>query len=245
MIPVKIAYRPVAFLPFQRKVDTRFPSGWAELSPKQLVAAASIFKESISDDRVIRAMLDIPIRTVRKLTPFQKYRLIELLSFLGHYTPYHEFIIPEVGQLTGPKSRLKDEPFAAFMFAENYFDRYARHFGSDDLCRFIGCFYWQGPFDEKDIVSRAALISKTEPMVLEAIFLNYRLIREWLAVSYPTVFHVAEEAGEMNSTSSWLDVLDAIVGDNIIHQVDYARLPVHTVLRFLNNRIKTRKHGKS
>lgn len=190
-------------------------------------------------------MLGVTKKVARRLSSFQRYSLISLMAFLNRYDPHDTFIIPSIGELTSPLSRLKDEPFAAFLFAEHYFERYMK--GSDpmDLARFVACWYRRGAFSEQQVEASALELQKSDPEILRAVALNYHLIREWLAGAYPAVFEVSDRKQTQTAETSWLDVLDAIVGEDIIHHDDYAALPVNTVLRFLNARIKeSRKHGK-
>jgi hypothetical protein len=67
------------------------------------------------------------------------------------------------------------------------------------------------------------------------------LIRQWFVEQYPNVFQPAEDQTKKEQ-SSWIDVYDAIVGDNIVQQAEYADLPISTVLRYLDKRIKTNRH---
>jgi len=245
MTEIKLHYRPIPLIGWKRGLTLRFPVSWVELSDRQMITVSRILEGTVSDDKVVRSMLGISRKVARRLTSYQKYNLMSLLSFINHYDAHHTFIIPEVQGFTSPEPRLKDEPFAAFLFAEHYFDRYVKTSDLEDLCRFVACWYRNGEFSEKDLESRSRNLMKADRNTLDAISLNYNLIREWLAESYPAVFAYSDPKQIPKTEASWLDVLDAIVGEDIIHHDDYASLPVNTVLRFLNTRIKeSRSHGK-
>ena len=236
MTSIELEYQPFRWLPFRRHLKTSHPDSWDELSPRQLITAACVFKETISDDRLIAAMLGLKRRVVKRLSAYQKFTLIGLMKFLETYKPYYEFIIPEIAGFSRPLPRLKNETFGCFIFAEAYFERYAATGDPNYLCRFIACFYRDSEFRESDITGRAQLIAKESAVMQEAVFVNYFLIREWYTQEYPLVFKPAEDQTKKEK-SSWLDVYDAIVGDDIVKQEEYANLPISTVLRYLNKRM--------
>ncbi len=236
MTSIELEYQPMRWPRYTRKKRTSHPDSWEELTPRQLITAACVFKESISDDRLIAAMLGLKKRVVRRLSAYQKFTLIGLLKFLETYKPYYEFIIPEIAGFCRPQPRLKNETFGCFIFAETYFERYASTGDPDYLAWFIACFYRDSEFREADITERARLIAKESAVLQEAVFVNYFLIREWYTQEYPLVFKPAEDQSKKEK-SSWLDVYDAIVGDDIVRQEEYAGLPISTVLRYLNKRM--------
>ncbi len=245
MTEIKLHYRPIPLIGWKRGVTFRFPVSWVELSDKQMVTVSLIMEGTVSDNKVVRSMLGVSRKVARRLTSYQKYNLMSLLSFINQFDAHHSFIIPEIKGFTAPEPRLKDETFAAFLFAEHYFDRYMKSSSLEDLCLFVACWYRDGEFSDKDLESRSRILMKADRNTLDAISLNYHLIREWLAESYPAVFAYSAPEYKPKTEATWLDVLDAIVGEDIIHHDDYASLPVNNVLRFLNTRIKeSRSCGK-
>ena len=237
MTTVEIQYRPVRWLRYSKKIRTTHPDAWDELSPSQMISAASAMKQAISDEDLIAWMLGLKKRLVRRFSALQKLSAIELLKFLESYTPREEFIIPSIAGFDRPLPRLKNETFGCFIFAETFFDRYASTGDTEYLAKFIACYYRKGSFNEADVATRAEKIMKESAITQEAICINYFLIREWLSGSYPLVFRSAEDPTRKEK-SSWLDVHDIIVGDDITKQKEYADLPISTVLRYLNNRIR-------
>jgi hypothetical protein len=238
MTPIEIRYRPISFLPWIRKIITGHPDGWSELTPAQLITVACVYKGTITDDVLISSMLSIPGRIVRRMMPLQKIRIVELLEFIKNIIPFQEFIIKEIGPYSAPKPRLKDESFGTFIFAESYFSDYREKSNPVDLNRFIACWYRKGKFNEKEIDIVARVIAGEEFIKKEAIFINYQLIREFLAKAYPYVFKAEGEITKNDAANSWVDVFDAFVGDDLKDQDKYADLPVSSVLRYLNQRIK-------
>jgi hypothetical protein len=235
---VEIEYSPFSVINRFKRVTVSHPDRWEELTPRQLIIAASVLNGTVSDERVIELMTGLQKKIIRKLSPYQKLSIIELLRFLNDFTPYHEFIIPSIGHLLRPKPRLKDETFGCFIFAETYFIKYQRSYEDLDLCRFIACYYRSGKFHESKIEKQAEFILRQREDIRQAIYINYILIRQCLSLNYPYVFSPSDEEPARKNQSSWLDVFDAIVKDDIVRQKEYAELPISSVLRYLNNQIK-------
>lgn len=242
MNQITVEHKPFKFLPLTRKIKTSHPEKWDEMTPEQLIIGASVMEGTVTDDRVIQLMTGLKKRIVKRLTPYQKLRIIELLVFLNDFTPYHEFIIPSIGNLIKPKPRLKDETFGCFIFAETYFLQYEKTFDEDHLCKFIASYYRDSDFSEDRINRNASLVKKAPDAVKQAIYINYILIRKYLAENYPYVFQQSDDTSQTKETASWLDVYDAIVKDDIVHQDQYAKLPINNVLRYLNNNIKSNRN---
>jgi hypothetical protein len=233
---LSIEYRPIPWIRINRKVELAHPENWGELTGEQLILASGILKVALSDDRVIQVMTSLPKKVIRRLSPYQKLCICELLIFLNDFTPYHEFIIEKITFLSRPKPRLKDEYFGTFIFAEAHFARYEKSGDSKDLDKMIACYYRTRAFREEDIDINAHALRKVDPTIKEAVYLNYILIREYLAKTYPHVFTPSADP-DQKQNSSWLDVFDAIVGEDLVQQDNYAKLPLSTVLRFLDKQI--------
>jgi len=244
MSEISIRYQPFRLLPVHRTIKTTHPDDWKDLTPAQLIIAASVMNGTVKDDRVIQLMTNLKKKVIRRLSPYQKLSILELLRFLNTYAPYHEFILPKIGPLNRPQPRLKDETFGTFIFAETYLANYEKSFDKKDLDKFIACYYRSRKFREEDIEINAHMIRNEPEVQKQAIYINYVLIQQYLALNYPNIFKQAEESDE-NSKSSWVDVFDSVVGDDIVSQENYANLPISTVLRYLDKQIvKNRKNGK-
>jgi len=241
MTPIELEYFPLHWIRYMRKLKTTHPDSWSELSADQMIAAVRVMQETISDDELIASMLKLKIRLAKRLSAFQKFCIIDLLKFLDTHSPYYEFILPAIGKFSRPQPRLKDETFGTFIFAETYFEKYAVTGDKAYLAKFISCYYRNGVFRESDIKTNSAIIADLPADEQEAIFLNYFLIRQWFVEQYPNVFEPATDQTKKEK-SSWIDVYDAIVGDDIVKEAEYANLPVSTVLRYLDKRIKTNRH---
>ena len=95
------------------------------------------------------------------------------------------------------------------------------------------------------------------PATLEAIAINYGLVREWLSDAYPLIFIKNEEKnqnpessikypesspdsyrGQNPAHNSWIKIFESLIGDDIVNHDKYAALPIHNVLRFMSEKIK-------
>jgi hypothetical protein len=202
-----------------------------------MITAIRSIRGDISDNELIGVMLNLSRKVAGKLTPYQKFNIIELLQFIQNHDPYYEFILPSIGGFLRPKPCLKDETFGTFIFAETYFDKYLSSGSPEFLSKFIACYYRRGKFLEKDLAANAEAIAGCPQVEQEAILANYFLIREWFVTQYPRVFIPSGDQTKPEK-SSWIDVYDAIVGDNIVQSDEYSNLPISTVLRYLNKRLK-------
>lgn len=123
-------------------------------------------------------------------------------------------------------------------------------------------------FTEDVIDKNAALLATAPVEVMEAVAINYRMIHLWLSNAYPIVFPEDESqsandsppvsggvpegggghdpaavpaAGGGNSSgtsTTWLKIFRNLVGDDLVNEDKYAKLPVNNVLRFLSEKIK-------
>jgi hypothetical protein len=236
MITIVFQYRPVPFIPFLRKRDIAFPSSWNELTPQQLENINLVLQPGHDERKIMRLFLGIGSLFARRLDSFQRFCILRQLRFLNSIDICDRFIIPRIGKLRAPEARLKNVTFGAFIFGDTYFQNYLEG-KKEDLDRFIACYYTRGEFSENNIERNALMVSGESIEKREAIALNYRLIREWLARSYEYVFQKADEKKKEKS-KGWIGVFDAVVGDDIVHQDDYARQPLSQILRYLDHKTK-------
>jgi len=250
MIEIKLTYKPFRLLKTIREINGQFPSEFEELKPEQLVAISKVINETISDIDFLQIMTGIKKNRIKKLDQYQQYKLIQLFMPLTEIKPYHDFIIPFICsgsiQYFAPGAKLFDITFGQFIFVESYFANYQTDKSKPDLHKFVASLYLQEstPFEEKAIKTDMVPIGKIDENVLEAISLNYIFIKEWLALAYPLLLSQAKAQEEKSenpkriNNSSWVKVFESVVGDDIINQDKYANLPIHTVFRWMTNKIK-------
>lgn len=240
------------FLWWQRKVAGHFAEKWEELTPVQLVAVCRMLADKTSEEEFLSTLSGIRKRIVKRLSPFQRFKLAELIGFIGDPKPYHQFIVPYVKEgwlkLHAPEPKLKGVTFGQFIFADTYFAMWQEKQDPVLLNKFVASWYLpkNRPFSESHVDGIHKYFYRVDDATKEAIAMNYQLIREWLAKAYPLVFvqkTEKESKKKQPKGNGWIDVFDSIVGDDIVNQDRYADLPVHNVFRLLTKRIKANAKG--
>ncbi len=245
MNTIKIYYRPFPFIRYQKQLTVKCPDSFSELTPKQLIAIANLLRGLITEPQFLCILTGIPKRVMRLLTPFDKFKLSELTQPFFESTPYHQFILKYIanGYLLCPKTKLKYVTFSQFIFADSYFSSYTQSNNPDDLYKFIASLYLPKgtAFEEKLIEENFHFAKKTDATTLQAIAINYQLIREWLTLAYPLIFSRQEDKPskvDQAGSTNWVKVFDALVGDDIVNHDKYADMPLHNVFRYMTSRIK-------
>jgi len=238
---IEIGYRKFWI---ERKVVRDIPTTWSELGVDQLIIAAEYYLGLLEEYEFIATFCGISKRLAKKLTPFCLYKLAKELEFLNSYTPLNFFIIDDIKSLSAPNAKLGGVSFGQFMFADTFYNDWCRSGSDADLNKFVTCIYFPKnyEFDNKYVFAFEKRTARLDKNLKYAISLNYRLVKEWLTDRYPLVFERPEGDEKPNkkrtNNSGWVKVFENIVGDDIIHSDNYAKLPVHNVLRFLSRKIK-------
>jgi hypothetical protein len=252
MVNITLEYQPFPFLKYTRKINGSFPSTFDEIKPAQLIAIAGLVNQTISETDFLHFMTGIKKFRIKKLSDFYKYQLMILFEPFTEIKPHDSFIIEDILTWTtlfdSPKPKLAGMTFGQFIFVESYFTSYQTDKNTTDLHKFVASLYLPElhAFDENKIPEAASMVAKVKPEIIDAIVINYILVKEWLAVAYPLVFQREEEVEtaklkkltKPNNDSGWVKIFESIVGDDIIHQDLYTLLPVHTVLRWMTTKIK-------
>lgn len=231
----------------KRKFTRQAPERWSEINAGQLIAIGMMYLGKTTDEDFLSRFLDIPKRICRKLDSFQIYCLVDVANFMSDFKPRENFIIKKVSGGIPPAAKLNKLSFGRFIFIDTYFNDYAIE-GNDEnaLNKFIATLYWPArqKFNEELIQDRANQIAQINPNIKQAIAINYRLVKDWLALSYPAIFtSKASTNPERKKDNVWLKVYDSIVGDDLINHEKYAHLSLHDALRFITRKIKENVKG--
>jgi len=243
MTPIILKYRRF-FIPFT--LNAEIPVCWNDVSAKQLIAISRLYNDEITDNELISIMCDIPLRIVNKLTTYERYRLANVFSFVTDFKPFHSFIIKDIYGYFPPRPKLEGMIWEQFMFTDTYYNNWAENGLQTDLDKFFACLYQKKgeAFDSSKIELYLSENFYTDNELKIAVSINYRLVKEWLTDAYPMVFQRPGEAQESKGKNKgWLPVFESIVGDDIINQDKYAKLTVHTVLKYLTKKIKENARG--
>lgn len=253
MIAITIEY-PYAF--FKRKAKGKAPSAWDELTEQQFMAIARTIDGSEPDFRFLSMLTGIGQNLLKKLSPFELFKLSEGIDFVGQPGNSHSAFI--IGKIPGtdffsPKPKLAGMTFGQFIFAESYYNDWISDSKQDEtsLNNFIASLYIPSneKFTNETMPVRVGKIANTDLDIRKAIAFNYSLVMIWLQKAYPLIFQtfsgdpdIDRADGIRPKQSGWLKLFESLVGDDLINRDRYAELPLHTVLRHLTNKYKESVH---
>jgi len=237
-------------LGFKYNIGTSLPESWSELTPKQLIAVAKNHSVDANETLLLAALLGIKEKHARRMDDYQRFCIARELKFMQDFKPMYSFIIRAIKGLSAPRPRLEGMSFGQFMYVDTYHEVAVMADDPAQLNKFVACLYLPDgkPFDEKLIQVRADRVALfLLPEEKTAISLNYRLVKEWICKQYPILFKTPSddsvaasvaEPVEASRGSDWVKVYESLVGEDIVNQQKYAELPVHTVFRFLTQKLK-------
>lgn len=230
----------------RRVVETSFPESWSEMSARQF---AALFSRP-DDAELLSVMLGVGKRVVKRLGLMQIYELARLFDFVRRDAKISSFKLesfrcPGAGILYAPKPKLAEMTFEQFIYADSFYMQYAERGDADSLYRLTAYLYVRDSgFCKKDSERNIVWLKRADKSAMEAIALNYGLVRKWIAERYPLVFPSGGKRTEKQSGGSWPDVFDSIVGDDLKDRDKYASVPVNAVFKFISRKIQeARKHG--
>ena len=247
MIDIAIEY-PILF--FKRTATGKAPSTWAELTQQQFLAIARTVNGTEPDFRFLSILTGIDQNLLKKLQPFDLFKLSEAIDFIGHAgNSYSEFLIPKIHgtDFVAPKPKFAGLTFGQFIYTESYYNDWLSGKDEITLNKFIVSLYLNPneKFRSETIGNKAEKIKLVKMDIRQAIAFNYGLIMIWLQKCYPLIFQDSAEARHDSSSpskqtnqSQWLKTFESLVGDDLINQDRYAELSVHAVLRYLTNKYK-------
>jgi hypothetical protein len=256
MVKITLEHQPVSFLKYTRTFQGAFPSSYDELSPAQFIAIARLVNTTISETDFLKIMTGFPEFRINRLQDYYRYQLMLLFEPFAEIKPYPAFIIPNIkikGKiLCSPNPRFVRMTFAQFIFADSYFTSYQTEKKDTDLYKFVASLYLPElqPFSEDKTESFILPIARVNPLILDAVVINYVLVKEWLALAYPMVFQCEEEhdenneprnnkiANNPNHNSGWIKIYESIVGDDLVNHDRYGLIPLHNLLRWMTQKIK-------
>lgn len=196
MIPLKLKYRPIDWLPLYITFKIFLPVMWSELSKSQFFEVSQ-FRRDPYNFRMLSRLLNIRLSVLRKIDDKQIFTIVRYLTFLKESEPLGYFIIDEISGLKAPKDFLNDLSFGNFILGDiyhSYFLSGEREF----LDKFVACFYGSPLiFDPLRIEENAQLIAKEDPRTREAIAVNYELIQEYMYKKFPYSFINLQKAREI------------------------------------------------
>ncbi|MBA4411126.1 MAG: hypothetical protein C0397_17125 [Odoribacter sp.] len=257
MISIKVSYRPFPFL-WKRNCKAEVPQNWSEINAMQLKSIVKLYDDKVSEISFLATLTGLKRHILKNMTNYERFKLMEILEFIGSLKPYHQFIIRKIyTSITGPtlfspEGKLKGVSFGQFIFSDTYFANYQESQNPDDLNKFIVSLYLRKneKFDEKLINERYQKLSSLDENTRQAILLNYQLMHEWLTEAYPLIFQKVQQQVESNedkkprNSNNWVKVFQNFVGDDIVHDHLWAEKPVNTILSYMTRKYKENARRK-
>lgn len=244
MDTVDIKYRSLPFLRIHSTIRRIIPAKWQEASENHLLSVSRYLCFRINERDFIAEFLNIPGRIARKFTDFEVWNIEQCIKLIDEEGPLNRFLIKELkcGSriLKTPKTMLKNVTFGSFvMFDSLYMDYTSGR--TIVLDKFIA--YLCG-IKEDELEAVLEELSGVQYPTKHALVLNYQLVREWLGKRYTYLFMRSSEGKKKDKQQNWLPILDSLIANDLANAEKFEQLPVHTVLRKLDNQIKQYyKHG--
>ena len=259
MVGIDVTYKSW-WWPFRRRCHGWAPTQWWEMSERQYMAVVHAFLGMIDEDTYHAEMFGIPRRLVRHLDSWQRYMLDRQIRWVdGKKSEASRFFIEEVEGLQAPEDALGGMTLQQYMQVDTMHQRHTdtldeKHPQGDikRLCMMGASLYLkpnEDYFDDEgkklaDIDGNAKMLEKrADRAVLFGIWLNWRMIQNWVARAFPLLFESSgeEENAKKNHTRKlnvWLDAFDAFVGDDVAHMDNYRKMICTDAFRLMNKRIR-------
>lgn len=255
--------KEVEFQLSKRSVLKRdMPEHYGELSPRQYLAVAGLSKGWVKEDEFFCQFFDITSDVLARIDTFQLYVLTDGLDFLKQSEPMEGVIIDHIFahtdrgtvRLEAPGDKLNGMTFFQFMTVDQLFNWYQYTEKKEFLYGMIASLYL-GVGEQLEAVERSERIDAIRKVpgnsdeVLDALAMQWALVKLWLAKSYPFLFgggssHHVIDVNKKEKPQSWLAVFDALVGDDLTRIESYKNLAAMDVLRIVNRRIKEQQKRK-
>ncbi len=272
MITLDFEYRSW-WCPWKRRCRTWAPSNWWEMDERQFMAVVRSILGKVSEEEYYADLFGIPQRLVGHLDQWHIYVLRKQVRWLDNgKAETSRFFIRQVCGLLAPEDALGGVTLQQFMTADTFFSQFVgtiteeKPMGSiKALARFVASLYMRRneayfvdrmplrrtiidlPVRQERVVdlegNAAAIAEEGDPDVLWAVYLNWVMIRNWLARAYPLLFPEADsdekgDATQKRVKNAWLNIFDSFVGDDVAHLDNYRRMACTDAFRLMNRRIK-------
>ncbi len=237
---------------------TEIPETLSEATGQQFTALLALSLGRIAEEPFLLTFFDIQEPLLAQLDLWQLYVLTEQLrdiwkvSKIDHF-PIEKIEIPSDKKcpaitLHAPLPQLRGMTFQQFMTVDQMYQWYAYTGKKQYLYSMIAALYTVSDtvfgLQDIDYISRR-LQSYPDAWLFEGLAFNWAMVRVWLAEAYPYLFPTSEEGnddkkarGVKQRPSSWLNIFDTLVGDDLTRIESYKTLACMDVIRILNKRIK-------
>ncbi|MCQ2189702.1 MAG: hypothetical protein MJZ00_07305 [Paludibacteraceae bacterium] len=206
------------------------PERMDEMSQAQMISIIRLYMGELSEEDFLSQFFSIKKRLVRKLEPFQRYKLAELVDFTRKEDSIcTDILIKEPDGKKHPScplNMLRNTSFKQFMLIDTLFSSYLVNHSDEVLQQMMDAIYC---YDTSDTIA-------CDKAVMMAVLFNWMFLKNMLTARFPLLFPPGdgEQHGEV---VKWLDIFDNFVGDDVAHMYDYERMLAMDVMRIMNKRI--------
>ena len=258
MICIEVTYRDW-WWPLERHAKGVAPTRWWELTERQFLAIVGAVTGRLDKDGYLSALTGLPRRLVGYLDDWSRYTLERQLRWVDdEKSEASRLFVGRIEGLEAPADTLAGMPLQQYMTVDTYFAQYTETMGDghargdeEKLCMMVGALYLRrdesyfptGGERLADLGGNAAmLLRRADRLLLDAVWLNWVLIRNWLARAYPLLFPTPDEGDakqkQQRRRNAWLDAFDAFMGDDVAHMDQYRRMAATDAFRLMNKRIQ-------
>lgn len=247
MIEVKFKYK--GWFGRNKSISRLVPTNYAEMNQRQFSALTKVVKGYISTENFYSEYFNISLKMLARLDHFQLYMLTQRVRIDGKFT--NRFVVKNLGRLNSPEDKLQNVSFQQFISVDQLYGWYIYTEKREYLDLMLANLYIEPgkTFFDGNYSERVKYIKSLDEKELYPAVVNWMLIKNWLSHSYKDLFSSSSTSQEMTMKGkrkkprpgNWLEVFDALVGDNLAYIEQYKHLNCMDALRIINNRIKNNK----
>lgn len=244
MIQIRFEWRN--WLGWKRTMERSLPTSYREMTSKQFNALTQLAKNYISEEHFYMQYLGVSEKVLKRLDAFQLYKITERLRIDDKMLGF--FVVDKLGKLVAPGEKLSGMSFQQFITVDQYFGWYCYTEERAYLEMMLASLYIEEgkDFFTGSMKERMLLIREMDDRELYPAIVNWMMVKNWLAHIYKEVFPsspvmtnvTVNGKQKKQRPGNWLEVFDALVGDNIAFIDEYKRVECMDALRILNSKLK-------
>lgn len=232
------------------------PSGWEDMDAKHFIDLICLARDNLNTD-ALAGYFGFSVEILNKIDIYTAYSLGTLIPKLKEDTSLSHFIIPEVVtsnkklRFVSPAAELYNMTFQQFITIDTYYTWFGqtRKWEYKKMMAQVMYLKEGETLDDMDIDTREEDWKHVPIITIDAIFINWVMIKNWLSGCYPHLFPRGggEEKladGKVKMSNAWSEIMDALVGEDLTRIESYRKLQCMDVLRILNRRIKEQKENR-
>lgn len=225
------------------------PSSFEDMSEDHFMSYVALTEGNISEESFWEKW-GINAYWQEKLPVESAFKLKEIVEFLSELdkAKCSKIFVSKMKSLHATRPRLADVSLQQFMAIDSYFSYYNCTIKEEFLDKMLACVYLKKKegfvinSTHKQLVNievRERLFSEVPFLDKKALYINWILIKNWLASEFRYLFPRGEASENAKPQPvDWLKIFYSFVGDNIPHMEYYQAMPCMVAFEILNNKIQ-------